>query len=1021
MVAPNSKKAIRAQRLIAAAEQEALGFKNAMFGEMYIHAVKQSVEGNNDFLRFIKGLREAPVDIETFLDSPEFMGATDLKLWPEVRKLIVNSCQNWWKGEAHGAYKEILLTGSTSSGKSECCKVVTAYFLHVLGCMKSPQTFYNLPSSTSIVIPIQAAKPHVTKKIIYMPLRTYVDTMPWFRRNMRPNKLIEAEMYFEGVNVRVVQGGADSDAILGDAVIAAVVDEINFMNVVQKSKRADVASGGRSGTYDQAQSVYEALIRRRTSRFITRGPQVGMMCISSSRRYKNDFTDRRQQQVEQNEERGIYIYDKAQYEARPASFYCGEKFRVAVFNNAAMDIRILEETDKEPRGAEIFDVPIEYYDDFVKSPSGSVRDVLGRSVNSISPFFKKRNSILDAIQRGKDKQLESIVVKDNVILGIEGMPAVKRGVYCQNPSKPRYAHIDLSVTGDSCVAAGSPILLNSGSYRPIEFVRRGDVVVSADGSARSVVQRIDQGRKEVFSVDVTGWFENYEYTCDHRMLSVKRSAISYKNGTLIKPTHKMFSRKQKKSAAKRYNYVPEYRELGELSAGDFLATPRPEIAQLYEHNGVPLCEDTGYLVGIFAAEGSYYEHRQREYVQFSLHKDECEIEDRLSIILAKHFGLTTRVCEKTRSAAMTIRTTASDRLVNFLYDMCGEYSSNKKISTALSGNREYHKGVLHGVIAGDGYTTKNSVSLKTVSRRLATDVYWCLAAYGFAPWVYCEEAHTPERDGIPRKAAYTVMVSGPAQVKMFKEFSPGIANPKSSRVIGLDNYLLYPINSISPAGTSAVYDLTVADASSFVVGNTGVHNCGIAVIRYDGMVDKQRNTGEIEKLPKATIELAVGITPDHGAEIDLAEVRAWVKQLKDIYGYPIKAVSYDGFASIESRQQWKKVGMKTGLVSVDRSSVPYKNLRDAFYDGRIDMYEQPTLVDELYNLEYDGKSGKDGKVDHQATSTKDVADAVCGAYQTLLTRASTWIAGFEGDRYNSHMDRRADVSEMERYGEERPE
>lgn len=52
-------------------------------------------------------------------------------------------------------------------------------------------------------------------------------------------------------------------------------------------------------------------------------------------------------------------------------------------------------------------------------------------------------------------------------------------------------------------------------------------------------------------------------------------------------------------------------------------------------------------------------------------------------------------------------------------------------------------------------------------------------------------------------------------------------------------------------------------------------------------------------------------------------------------------------------------------------------------------------------------------------NSKDVADAVCGAYQTLLTRAATWISSFDDDRYNSNMDRRADASEMERYGEER--
>lgn len=88
--------------------------------------------------------------------------------------------------------------------------------------------------------------------------------------------------------------------------------------------------------------------------------------------------------------------------------------------------------------------------------------------------------------------------------------------------------------------------------------------------------------------------------------------------------------------------------------------------------------------------------------------------------------------------------------------------------------------------------------------------------------------------------------------------------------------------------------------------------------------------------------------------------------------------------------------MRTGLQSVDRSSVPYKNLRDAIYDGRLRIYYQDILVDELISLEYDEKKDK---VDHPPKGTKDVADALCGAYWTLLNRSKTWEAYADvGDR-----------------------
>ena len=147
------------------------------------------------------------------------------------------------------------------------------------------------------------------------------------------------------------------------------------------------------------------------------------------------------------------------------------------------------------------------------------------------------------------------------------------------------------------------------------------------------------------------------------------------------------------------------------------------------------------------------------------------------------------------------------------------------------------------------------------------------------------------------------------------------------------------------------------------------------MIRFDGLVDVERSNGVIEKLPMATVELACSIQPDANSEIQFAEVRTWVKQLRDMYGYPIKAVTYDGIFSTESIQQWRKQGMKTGHVSVDRTSVPYKQLRDTFNDGRLRMFTQDVLLAEFMELEYDELKDK---VDHPVNGSKDVADAVCG-------------------------------------------
>ena len=628
----------REETILLRAREESRNFDNPLFAEMYVEALERRIRhGDNGLYGYLSHLEQAPVSIEAFIDDEEFLGATDLTLWPEVRRAIIDINKNWWRGLDDGAYVEAILSGATGTGKTSICEVTTLYHLHVLACLKQPQTLYGLPKTTSIIFPIMAAKPHVTKKVVYQPIRKMIEDIPWFQKHLQLDKLIESECYFKEKNIRIVVGGADEDSILGEAVIGGIIDEINFMNVVLKSKKSVVTSG-RVGIYDQAQSIYEAMTRRKKSRFITRGPQIGIVLVSSSTRYKGDFTDKRKKHVETHAEKNVYIYNKAQYEVWPQDRYSGETFRLMIGNEVLNDTRVLNEGEVVPEGTLVLEVPVEYKPDFLKNPHDSLRDIVGQSTSSVSPFFRRRFKILECIQAGTDEGLKSFLLKDNVVLGTDGMPQVVRGHYCLNPSRPRYVHIDLSLNSDSC---------------------------------------------------------------------------------------------------------------------------------------------------------------------------------------------------------------------------------------------------------------------------------------------------------------------------------------------------------------------------------------GIAMLRFDGLRKVEREGGFVEMLPECSVELAVSIKPDAQNEIQIAEVRTWVKQLRDVFGYPIKVVTYDGIMGIESRQQWKREGMKTGYVSVDKTSTPYKQLRDGISDVRVKMFQNDVLLNELFELEYD--TVKD-KIDHPVHSSKDVADAVCGAYSTLLERRSSWMQAASDDNQQVVNDRR---DYEERFDEER--
>lgn len=608
------------RRMVDAFRSHCDGFGNQDFVEAFIYALEQKIEyGESSYFDFIKNLKAPVVSIETFLDSDQFMGATDLILWPEVRKAIIELNAEWWKGKAGGAKTEFLGSGATGTGKSEIAKVSTGFHAYILGCMNKPQNFWGIPTATSILIPIFAAKPKVTKNILYAPLRAYIKQMPWFRNNMMFDKYMESEMIFKEQNIRITPVGADVDMVLGEALCGAMIDEVNFMQIVENSRKIE-AKVGRSARYDQAEDIFNKVTRRKASRFTRGGPNVGVICTMSATSHPGEFTEVREKEVIRDNLGHVYVYNKAQYDVKPNEKYTGDVFHVCVHTDSAGTIELKDFGEALPKHADIYDVPIEEYDHFLRDSEGSVRDIIGRSLRALNPFITRSTAIVEAIELGHMGDVPNMVQNMNVQLELEGMPKIYPGHYCKNASRPRYVHIDLS--------------------------------------------------------------------------------------------------------------------------------------------------------------------------------------------------------------------------------------------------------------------------------------------------------HTDDR-------------------------------------------------------------------------------CGIAMLRFDGMAEMVRQNGDIEKLPTATVELAISIQPSVIEGLDIAEVRMWVSRLKADYGYPINVVSYDGWNSLESRQQWKKGGMTTVLTTVDKTEDPYKAFREALYDGRIALPDNEVLEEELRGLEHDKKKHK---IDHPPNGTKDIADAVCGAYWVMLKRSHTWRSEDDGGR-----------------------
>jgi hypothetical protein len=102
-------------------------------------------------------------------------------------------------------------------------------------------------------------------------------------------------------NVHIVPALASLQSMVGQAIAGAIIDEINFMSIVEDSKQV-AGNYGMGGHYDQADIVFSNITRRRSRSFTTRGVSIGCICAPSSTRYKGDYIDRKMAEAEKLQE-----------------------------------------------------------------------------------------------------------------------------------------------------------------------------------------------------------------------------------------------------------------------------------------------------------------------------------------------------------------------------------------------------------------------------------------------------------------------------------------------------------------------------------------------------------------------------------------------------------------------------------------------------------------------------------------------------------------------------------------------
>jgi hypothetical protein len=380
----------------------------------------------------------APVDFKTFVEGHEFLNMPGI-LYPKVMEEAVELNS--------GKYVEGVLTGAIGTGKTTIAVFTTAYQLYWLSCFKNPHAEWDLNPADEIVLVCQTLNASLAKDVDYRRLRNLVSLSPYFKTKFPFRHDLEGQMEFRN-NIIVKPVSGEDTAIIGQNVIGGILDEVNFMAVVEKSKL--VRDGGE---YDQAALLYDAIHDRRASRFMFKGELPGMLCLVSSKQYPGEFTDRkikeRDKELREKGESRIFVYDKREWEVKDPEKFTGQWFTLFLGDEVRKP-RILGNGEEVPEADEHLhiEIPLEFLPRFESNMLKAIRDIAGHSTYALYPYILEPEKVERCF--GKVGSILSRDQCDFKMTTVQAYPKRFRQL-----DQPRWVHLDLSQTQDSTgVACG---------------------------------------------------------------------------------------------------------------------------------------------------------------------------------------------------------------------------------------------------------------------------------------------------------------------------------------------------------------------------------------------------------------------------------------------------------------------------------------------------------------------------------------------------------------------------------------
>ena len=376
---------------------------------------------------------EKPVDLKTFVRSPEYLGLPELS---DYQYTLIEKSSQIYKdstliklfGEEEGRIRfkqtanEVVAQLGKGSGKDYCSTIAVAYIVYLLLCLKDPATYYGKPPGDSIDIINIAINSQQASNVFFKGFKTRIEKSPWFAGKYSDKA---SEVKFDKA-ITVHSGHSEREAWEGYNVIVVILDEISGF-AIENTTGHDQAKTG-AAIYD----MYRASV---DSRF----PDFGKVILLSFPRYKNDYIQQRYNAVVAEVETVVRDHKFKMDEELPDGTV-GNEFEIQWEEDHIVSYKIPKVYALRRPTWEVN--PVRKIDDFKVAFFTNPLDALSRFAcmppDAIDAFFKSKEKVEKAFNKAH--------------LAVDNFGRLEEW-FLPDPDKEYFIHVDLAQKHDHCAVA----------------------------------------------------------------------------------------------------------------------------------------------------------------------------------------------------------------------------------------------------------------------------------------------------------------------------------------------------------------------------------------------------------------------------------------------------------------------------------------------------------------------------------------------------------------------------------------